>query len=80
MRAACLLLAGCAAPLQVAPQVQDQPAPVDESGFVGGLTVFREGNSSFVPLFRIRRSQIYAEMSLDDFIKNLNTFAAEPIK
>jgi len=51
-----------------------------ESGFVAGLTVFREGNSSFVPLFRIRRSQVYAEMTLDDFIKNLNTFAAEPIK
>jgi len=51
-----------------------------ESGFQAGLTVFREGNSSFVPLFRIRRSQIYAEMTLDDFIKNLNTFAAEPIK
>jgi len=51
-----------------------------ESGYLGGLTVFREGNSSFVPLFRIRRSQIYAEMTLDDFIKNLNTFAAEPIK
>jgi peptidoglycan/xylan/chitin deacetylase (PgdA/CDA1 family) len=51
-----------------------------ESGYVGGLTVFREGNSSFVPLFRIRRSQIYAEMTLDDFIKNLNIFATEPIK
>ena len=51
-----------------------------ESGFLGGLTVFREGNSSFVPLFRIRRSQVYAEMTLDDFIKNLNTFATEPIK
>jgi len=51
-----------------------------ESGFLGGLTVFREGNASFVPLFRIRRSQIYAEMTLDDFIKNLNTFAMEPIK
>ena len=51
-----------------------------ESGFVAGLTVFREGNSSFVPLFRIRRSQVYAEMTLDDFIKNLNTFAVESIR
>jgi peptidoglycan/xylan/chitin deacetylase (PgdA/CDA1 family) len=51
-----------------------------ESGFQGGLTVFREGNASFVPLFRIRRSQVYAEMTLEDFVKNLNTFAAEPIK
>ena len=51
-----------------------------DSGFLGGLTVFREGNASFVPLFRIRRSQIYAEMTLEDFVKNLNTFAPEPIK
>ncbi|HUF92949.1 MAG TPA: polysaccharide deacetylase family protein [Candidatus Limnocylindria bacterium] len=51
-----------------------------EHGFVGGLTVFREGNASFAPLFRIRRSQIYSEMTLDDFVKNLNTFAAEPIR
>jgi peptidoglycan/xylan/chitin deacetylase (PgdA/CDA1 family) len=51
-----------------------------EYGFVGGLTVFREGNASFAPLFRIRRSQIYSEMTLEDFVKNLNTFAAEPIK
>jgi peptidoglycan/xylan/chitin deacetylase (PgdA/CDA1 family) len=51
-----------------------------ESGFLGGLTVFREGNASFVPLYRIRRSQIYAEMTLEDFVKNLNTFAAEAIR
>jgi peptidoglycan/xylan/chitin deacetylase (PgdA/CDA1 family) len=51
-----------------------------EYGFVGGLTVFREGNASFAPVFRIRRSQIYSEMTLEDFVKNLNTFAAEPIK
>jgi hypothetical protein len=49
-------------------------------GFVGGLTVLREGNASFAPLFRIRRSQIYSEMTLEDFVKNLNTFAAESIK
>jgi peptidoglycan/xylan/chitin deacetylase (PgdA/CDA1 family) len=51
-----------------------------EAGFLAGLTVFREGNSSFVPLFRVRRSQIYSEMTLEDFAKNLNTFATEPIK
>jgi peptidoglycan/xylan/chitin deacetylase (PgdA/CDA1 family) len=55
-------------------------AQTREAGYVAGLTVFREGNSSFVPLFRVRRSQIYAEMTLEDFVKNLNTFAAEPIK
>ena len=51
-----------------------------EAGFQGALTVFREGNASFVPLYRIRRSQVYGEMTLDDFVKNLNTFAAEPIR
>ena len=51
-----------------------------ESGFLAAFTVYREGNSSFVPLFRVRRSQIYAEMTLEDFAKNLNTFASEPIR
>jgi peptidoglycan/xylan/chitin deacetylase (PgdA/CDA1 family) len=51
-----------------------------ETGFLAGLTVFREGNSSFVPLFRVGRSQIYAEMTLEDFAKNLNTFATETLK
>jgi peptidoglycan/xylan/chitin deacetylase (PgdA/CDA1 family) len=51
-----------------------------EAGFLGGLTVLREGNASFVPLFRIRRSQIYSDMTLDDFARNLNTFAAESSK
>ncbi|HEU5197156.1 MAG TPA: polysaccharide deacetylase family protein [Methylomirabilota bacterium] len=51
-----------------------------DAGFQGGLTVFREGNASFVPMYRIRRSQIYAEMTLDDFVKNLNTSATEPIR
>jgi len=51
-----------------------------ESGFAAALTVFREGNASFVPPYRIRRSQIYAEMTMDDFVKNLNTYAAEPLR
>lgn len=51
-----------------------------ERGYVAGLTVYRQGSPAFVDPFRIHRSQIYAEMSLDDFIKNLNTFHPEPLK
>lgn len=49
-------------------------------GFSAGLTVLREGNSAFVPAFRVRRSQIYAEMTLEDFVRNLNTFAQEGLR
>jgi len=49
-------------------------------GFHAGLTVLREGNSAFVPVFRVRRSQVYAEMTLEDFIRNLNTFAQEGLR
>jgi peptidoglycan/xylan/chitin deacetylase (PgdA/CDA1 family) len=49
-------------------------------GYRAGFTVLREGNSAFVPFFRIRRSQIYAEMTLEDFVRNLNTFAEERLR
>ena len=55
------------------------PAARDH-GFRAGFTVLREGNSAFVPLFRGRRSQVYAEMTLEDFIRNLNTFAEEALR
>ena len=50
-----------------------------EDGYVAAFTVHRQGNPSFVDPFRIHRSQIYSEMSLEDFIKNLNLFNEEPI-
>jgi peptidoglycan/xylan/chitin deacetylase (PgdA/CDA1 family) len=53
---------------------------VREFGYVAAFTVFREGNSAFVHPFRIRRSQIYSEMTLDDFAKNLNTFSHETLR
>lgn len=53
---------------------------VKENGFVAAFTVRREGNPSFVHSFKIHRSQIYSEMSLEDFAKNLNTFNQEAIK
>lgn len=51
-----------------------------ERGYVAALTVRRQGNPSFVEPLRIHRSQIYSEMSLDDFIKNLNFYNTESLK
>jgi len=51
-----------------------------ETGDLAGFTVRRQGNPSFVEPLRIHRSQIYAEMSLADFIKNLNFFNQEGLQ
>ena len=48
-----------------------------ERGYAAAFTVRRQGSPSFVDPLRIHRSQIYPEMSMDDFVKNLNTFARE---
>ena len=51
-----------------------------ERGYVAGFTVNRQGNPSFTEPLRINRSQIYSEMTLEDFIKNLNFFNKELLK
>lgn len=51
-----------------------------ERGYAAAFTVRRQGNPSFVEPLRIHRSQIYSEMSLDDFIKNLNFYNTESLK
>ena len=51
-----------------------------ENGYVAAFTVRRQGNPSFTNPFVLNRSQIYPEMSLEDFAKNLNTFNQETIK
>jgi peptidoglycan/xylan/chitin deacetylase (PgdA/CDA1 family) len=51
-----------------------------ELGYVAGFTVRREGNPAFAPPLVLGRSQVYGEMSLNDFAKNLGTFVAEPVK
>ena len=51
-----------------------------ERGYAAAFTVRRQGNPSFVETLRIHRSQIYSEMSLDDFIRNLNFFNTESLK
>lgn len=52
----------------------------NEHGYVAGFTVRRQGSPAFVSLFRINRSQVYSEMSMDDFAKNLNVFHAEDLR
>ena len=51
-----------------------------ERGYTVAFTVRRQGSPSFVDPHRIHRSQIYPEMSMEDFIKNLNFFSQEEIK
>jgi peptidoglycan/xylan/chitin deacetylase (PgdA/CDA1 family) len=51
-----------------------------EYGYVAGFSVRRQGNASFVRPLAANRSQIYSEMSLDDFVKNLNVYQDENLK
>jgi len=51
-----------------------------EAGYIAALDVRRQGNPSFTPLLTIHRAQIYSEMTLDDFARNLTTFSEEAIR
>ncbi len=53
---------------------------VREAGYVAALDVRRQGNPSFTPALTIHRAQIYSEMSLDDFVRNLTVFNEEAIR
>jgi peptidoglycan/xylan/chitin deacetylase (PgdA/CDA1 family) len=55
-------------------------AKVKEHGYHAAFTVRRESNPAFVDMLRISRSQIYAEMTLEQFVKNLNTFHPENLR
>lgn len=55
-------------------------AKAKEYGYVAALTVRRQGSPVFVQPLRIHRSQIYSEMSLEDFVKNLNVFHGEDLR
>jgi len=58
----------------------DVVTKVKEHGYIAALTVRRQGSPAFVQPLRIHRSQIYAEMSLEDFAKNLNVFHTEDLR
>ena len=50
------------------------------TGYVAAFTVRRQGNPAFVSPLTIHRSQIYADMTLDDFAKNLTLFQEEDLR
>jgi peptidoglycan/xylan/chitin deacetylase (PgdA/CDA1 family) len=51
-----------------------------EAGYVAALDVRRQGNPSFTPPLTIHRAQIYSEMSLEEFARNLTVFSEEAIR
>jgi peptidoglycan/xylan/chitin deacetylase (PgdA/CDA1 family) len=53
---------------------------VRHEGYAAAFTVRRESNAAFVPLLEIRRSQVYSEMTLQQFIQNLNLYHAEDLR
>ena len=55
-------------------------ARVREQGYAAAFTVRRESNASFVRALQISRSQIYSEMTLEQFAKNLNLFHTEDLR
>lgn len=58
----------------------DLVVKVKEHGYVAAFTVRRQGSPAFVQPLRIHRSQIYSEMSMEDFAKNLNVFHTEDLR
>jgi peptidoglycan/xylan/chitin deacetylase (PgdA/CDA1 family) len=55
-------------------------ARVKDEGYQAAFTVRRESNAAFVDLLRISRSQVYSEMTLEQFAKNLNVFHPENLR
>jgi peptidoglycan/xylan/chitin deacetylase (PgdA/CDA1 family) len=53
---------------------------VREAGYRAAFDVRRQGNPSFTPALTVHRAQIYSEMSLEDFVRNLNVFSEETIR
>jgi len=55
-------------------------ARLSEFGYSAAFSVRRQGNASFVRPFVGNRSQVYSEMTLDDFVKNLNVLQQESLR
>jgi peptidoglycan/xylan/chitin deacetylase (PgdA/CDA1 family) len=53
---------------------------VRRHGYVAAFTVRRQANPAFASPLRIGRSQIYSEMTLDDFARSLNVFHKEDLR
>jgi peptidoglycan/xylan/chitin deacetylase (PgdA/CDA1 family) len=55
-------------------------AKVKDHGYLAAFTVRRESNPAFVDVLRISRSQVYADMTLEQFAKNLNVYHPENLR
>jgi peptidoglycan/xylan/chitin deacetylase (PgdA/CDA1 family) len=53
---------------------------LDDYGYRAAFTVRRESSSAFVSPQKIHRSQVYGEMTIEDFARNLNVFHNETLK
>jgi peptidoglycan/xylan/chitin deacetylase (PgdA/CDA1 family) len=53
---------------------------LDKYGYSAAFTVRRESNSAFVARRKLHRSQVYGEMGIDEFARNLNIFHNEALK
>ena len=53
---------------------------VKQHGYVAAFTVRRQTNPAFVFPLKINRSQVYAEMTLQDFARNLNVLHEEDLR
>jgi peptidoglycan/xylan/chitin deacetylase (PgdA/CDA1 family) len=51
-----------------------------DAGYSAALDVRRQGNPSFTPLLTLHRAQIYADMTIEQFARNLTVFAEEAIR
>ena len=55
-------------------------ALLKKQGYRGGFTVARSSNAFYVNNYRVNRSMIFGEYTLQQFEKNLVTFTEEPLK
>jgi len=53
---------------------------VRDAGYAAAFDVRRQSSPAFGPRLTLHRSQIYSDMTLEEFAKNLNVFNAEPIR
>jgi peptidoglycan/xylan/chitin deacetylase (PgdA/CDA1 family) len=51
-----------------------------EQGYTAAFDVRRQANPAFTPILTAHRSQIYSEMSLEEFARNLNVFNEERLQ
>jgi peptidoglycan/xylan/chitin deacetylase (PgdA/CDA1 family) len=58
---------------------EDVADKVQEYGYAAAFSVRREGNPSFAHPLRLHRSQIYADLALKDFVRNLTVFHQEMV-